>query len=841
MNTVPKILRIDKTEIIPLADFMAKIPPELRELRRYVTWKAVERDGKPTKEPRRAGTNIRASTTDPSTWKAAPEAIAGLLTRRDFADGIGIVLGELPDGRILAGIDLDKKDGSLPAEADQILERRSSYAEHSPNGGIHILGFIDAPFHEAFRTGKVERYCRDRYLTFTGNRIDGAPLTLANIDHEIDLVGEIIKGGNAKPRPAISPAPTRAVNIDDDAIIERAKQARNGAEFSALFGGDTGGHGGDDSAADLALCSRLAFWFGRDPSRIDAAFRRSGLYREKWERSDYRNRTIGKAIESCHEVYDPSRNGHARKSKTPTDVVPQISVEATVDELPFTEVGNGRRLVRRHGDDLRFIVGLERWHVWNGCHWEPDQLSTVIAWGKGVADSLLDLARDAEPERRQTVLRFFNETSRERKIAALVELAKSEPGISILPDALDADDWLIGHPTCTTDLKTGQQRPPRREDLISKSTAVDPIDGPCPLWLSVLHRSFAGNAALIGYFRRLCGLALTGDASVQELWIAHGEGANGKGTLVDAITGAMGDYAGIAPDSLLTTTRTEHPTDIATCVGKRLVVGSETESNAELRLQLLKKLTGDARLTARYMRRDYFEFRRTFKLLILTNNRPAVRENTEAAWRRLRLLPFDVVIPPAERDLYLFQKLQKEWPQILHWCIGGCLEFQRVGMDPPPEVLAATEAYRAESDPAAEYVADRLIVSPKCRLSRNELASDYASYCTTTGNKNPLGRNELMAAIRSIRGVSEKQWRDVAVSAPVRGFVGIGLLAVGYNNCGDGVTLCNSAKSINSIYAHAGGDSKPPDTKCFTASTLPDADDFERAEREAIQAEGGAE
>jgi len=269
----------------------------------------VNREGKPTKVPLQADTLDFASVTDPATWATADAALIAAHANPSRVEGIGIVLGELPDGKILAGIDLDKKGDKLPAVAEEILARKSSYAERSPSGGgIHVLGFIGQPFTGGNRRGSIERYYRKRFFTFTGNRIDGAPEDLADISWEINRLGQLIDAPkNAGPNGIRIP-----VGLDDSAIIEKAKAAKNGAEFSRLYAGDTSGHGGDDSAADLALCSRLAFWLNRDGARIDAAFRRSGLYRKKWEREDYRRRTIAKAIEGCAEVYDPSRNGNGK-------------------------------------------------------------------------------------------------------------------------------------------------------------------------------------------------------------------------------------------------------------------------------------------------------------------------------------------------------------------------------------------------------------------------------------------------------------------------------------------------------------------------------------------------
>jgi putative DNA primase/helicase len=288
----------------------------------------------------------------------------------------------------------------------------------------------------------------------------------------------------------------------------------------------------------------------------------------------------------------------------------------------------------------------------------------------------------------------------------------------------------------------------------------------------------AGTTGMISYLQRIAGLLLTGDISVQELFVFWGSGANGKSVCCDTICGMMGDYAGLAPPALLTNNRLgggEHPTEIADLDGRRAIVGSESEEGATLKIQLVKRLTGDATLKGRFMRQDYFEFPRTFKLILATNNKPRILENTNAVWRRLRLIPFNVVIPPAEQDPKLLDKLRTEWPGILAWAVRGCLDWQKNGMQTPSEVLVATADYQTEQDVLTEYITARCSTGEKVKVSRTELFSSYQSWAVQSGERHPLERNAFFDRIRRLKGVSEKQWRPVGQTTPVRGFVGIGL------------------------------------------------------------------
>ena len=145
-------------------------------------------------------------------------------------------------------------------------------------------------------------------------------------------------------------------------------------------------------------------------------------------------------------------------------------------------------------------------------------------------------------------------------------------------------------------------------------------------------------------------------------------------------------------------------------------------------------------LTGRKMRQDFFSFPRTHKLILITNNRPIIRETTAAVWRRVRLIPFGVTIPPDERDPNLIRKLRTEWPGILAWAVRGCLDWQAKGMQTPAEVQIATDAYRDDQDDLAEFISERCILGEKVRATRSEL---YAIGIYTSLNRRPSDNSRM--------------------------------------------------------------------------------------------------
>lgn len=434
-----------------------------------------------------------------------------------------------------------------------------------------------------------------------------------------------------------------------------------------------------------------------------------------------------------------------------------------------TDVGNAARFALQHGKDVRFCYATDKWFVWDGVRWRPDDVGRAIRLAKNTALSVFDEAKQAETEEARKALSDHAVRSQRRdRIAAMLELAK--PELAIRPGQFDRDPWALNTKSGILDLRTGELRPHDRAVWMTKIAPVNyQRDAECKLWLTFLDRIFKSNEAQIEFVQRLLGYSLSGDIGLQLLPIFHGEGGNGKNVLLDTVCGIMGDYATKASPDLLVSNRQDHPTGIADLMGRRLVVASETEEAARLKLQLVKELTGDARLKARFMRQDFFEFARTFKTVLVTNNKPRVRENTEAAWRRIRLVPFDVVIPPAERDTELLHKLRKEWPGILAWLVRGCVAYCRHGLSEPSSVTVATSNYRRESDTISQFIDECCVLQPHAWAASGDLRQSYERWSDERGER-PLGGNAFTDRLAKA-GAEPKKLNHR------RGWSGIGLLA----------------------------------------------------------------
>jgi putative DNA primase/helicase len=284
-------------------------------------------------------------------------------------------------------------------------------------------------------------------------------------------------------------------------------------------------------------------------------------------------------------------------------------------------------------------------------------------------------------------------------------------------------------------LRSGELRPHRREDLLTKIAPVeyDP-DAPAPTWQATLERVLP-NSEIQAFFKRLCGYATTGDTSEHVLPMLFGTGANGKSTVLNALLEALGGYAMQSAPDLLIAKRNSHPTELADLFGARLVASIEVEDGRRLAESLVKQLTGGDRVKARRMRQDFWEFSPTHKVFMAVNHKPIVRGTDTAIWRRIRLIPFTETIPPTEQDKRLPEKLNAELPGILAWAVEGCLEWQREGLQAPEEVRKATGEYRSEMDVLGAFLKECCRRDADATVGAQDLYKAYQMWAEENGER----------------------------------------------------------------------------------------------------------
>lgn len=422
-----------------------------------------------------------------------------------------------------------------------------------------------------------------------------------------------------------------------------------------------------------------------------------------------------------------------------------------------TDLGNARRLVRRFGTVMRHVPEWHRWLTWDGRRWVLDITGVVQRAAKAVTEEIImegrSLAVDAsskeELREASTLIKFGLRSQSAARLRAMVEIATTEPSMPVLVDQLDADPWLLVVGNGTLDLRTGNMRPSDRDDLLTKAADVpwDP-DASCPRFDAFLERVLP-DGDVRAFVQRAIGYSLTGLSVEHVLLICHGNGANGKSTLMEAMLGLLGEHAAPAPPRLLVVEKhSQHPTAIADLHGRRLVVSQEVDEGHRLDEALVKQLTGGDRLTARRMREDFWSFAPTHTLWLACNHRPVIRGTDEGVWRRVKLIPFEVTIPEDERDPHLGEKLNAELPGILRWAVEGCLAWQRDGLDPPKAITLATSEYRLDSDLIGQWLEERCIIDAACQARSTDLYADYLEWCAANGITKALSQKALAGKLR---------------------------------------------------------------------------------------------
>jgi putative DNA primase/helicase len=311
------------------------------------------------------------------------------------------------------------------------------------------------------------------------------------------------------------------------------------------------------------------------------------------------------------------------------------------------------------------------------------------------------------------------QTESVRSIKGMVTLAQSERGIAEELGTFDRDPQLLNVRNGTVELSTGVLRVHRRNDYITKliPVAYDPA-ATCSTFTAFLCRIFADRQALIDYVQRSIGYSLTGLTTEQILWLCWGIGANGKTTLMQAIARLLSGYsASLAAETLLARKGDAGlvMNDLASLEGIRYAIVAESDMSRRLAEALVKAMTGGETLTVKRLYADVYSITPTFKLWIGTNHKPVIKGTDRAIWRRIHLMPFETIIPEAEQDHDLLEKLEAERPGILRWAIEGCHAWQRLGLRAPDEVRRATEAYRGEMDTIGEFLAECYICEPAAK------------------------------------------------------------------------------------------------------------------------------
>lgn len=427
------------------------------------------------------------------------------------------------------------------------------------------------------------------------------------------------------------------------------------------------------------------------------------------------------------------------------------------------------RLAEHFADDLRFVHQVG-WHVWDGRRWSEDKKGEARRWvAEGVLRPALQEAIGLDKDRRDELLADVRKCESAAGVDGVLRLAEALEPFAITIDDLDSDPYLLNLTNGTLDLRTGQVRQHDPRDLLTKVTGC----GWEPDWKpgEPVFESFVAeilpDVEVREFVQRLLGVALIGRVVEHVLPIFTGTGRNGKSTLLNVVRSALGDYAIEAEPDLLIERDRAHPTGLMDLRGVRVAVCQESDEGRKLAVGTVKRLTGGDTIRARRMRADFVQFDPSHTAILVTNHKPRVPGDDPALWRRLRVVPFDVVVP--NPDPRLPERLELDLPTVLAWIIAGHASYEALGgLQEPAAVEAATATYRASSDVMGRFLEECTIAGGSALYVRaGELFGEWQAWCARNGEH--AGRqNEFSEAVEQ-RGY-EKKNRSIG-----RVYVGIGL------------------------------------------------------------------
>ncbi len=407
-----------------------------------------------------------------------------------------------------------------------------------------------------------------------------------------------------------------------------------------------------------------------------------------------------------------------------------------------TDTANSKRFVATHGRDVRYCALWNQWLAWDDRRWRIDDVrrteDLAKQIGRQVWAEVADAAKKTDDDDRGKLLaeltKWAKYSAGGKGIREMLGLARSAPEVVVLPEALDTHPMLLCCENGTIDLTTGNLRPHRREDYLTKFVPVKfDANARAPTWERFIGEVFDGNRELVSFIQRAAGYTLTGDTSERCLFFAWGKGKNGKTTLVSALQKLLGDYGVTVTMDLLTVDMKKGiPAEVVDLFGARMAVANETEDANRLAESFLKSMTGgEDKQKGRRLYQQFFEFEQTHKLWICGNHKPRIRGTDDGVWDRIRLIPFNVRFEKPDKQLP--KKLAAEREGILRWCVEGALAWKRDGLGEPKAVTDATAEYRTECDTIGTFLSWCCFVGTEYKARAGDLFAAYRKWCEANG------------------------------------------------------------------------------------------------------------
>lgn len=669
------------------------------------------------------------------------------LYEQGYGDGIGFYFGDTP----FMGIDFD---GAFAGTAGDYIKRLASYTEKSPSGqGYHVLlmGNLPAGTKNKAMQGKhdgVEVYDDKRYFTVTGQHVAGTPSTIARPPADFSQMLEewgllATKEDKPSPPPVVVEDP---VELSDSTVLGLCRNEKRGQMFCDVFdNGDVSYHSDDVSRAVYWCLEKLSFYTqdGEQISRImqECALLQTDKQRTKWER--LAEKQVQKVLDwrADKDKYTP------KQAQGAGDLFMFAGVDMPANPAPLleyglTDLGNAERLEFMAGRNLMYVFDYGSFGVWNGLKWVIGD--GARNWLEGFTAQLMRdcgqyafKAQNISSDRLQALVKFFAQCQNYSRICGAVNVAKSIINNQVSTEQLDGLDLVINTPQGIIDLTTMTTRPHDSAQLHTKVTRGSYItknDIVVTEWQNFLDSIFPQDVQK--WLQKFFGYCLTGSTREEKLLFLYGKGGSGKGTLVETINYALGDYGGVMPMETILASRNDAQggggsasPHIMALMGKRLVLASESGLGRAFNASMLKLLTGGDKLTARQLHRQQCEFYPKFKLVISSNYMPTISDpRDEGIKRRLLILPFNGEIENKDNGLkYRLRTNEKDI--VFSWLVEGAYKYLKEGLkDIPKCIIEANNAYYERNDELGDFLNACTVPDTGGRVGKKELYNRYVEW-----------------------------------------------------------------------------------------------------------------
>lgn len=748
-------------------DKLRRLPDHIKRHPYFCLWKWEYRDNRWTKVPYNPCTGGKAQSNNSSTFSTLDATLDAY--QRGGYDGVGIGLF---DG--MSGVDIDHhlNDGKLDEFAQTIVDGMSAYTEVSPSGdGVHVL-FSCPAFSDEFdrkrykalymfnkRDIGLETYVcgiTNRFLTISGRTLstgeggDKSDQLRHVLDTHMKRKAAKSRQKNKNTSSATSTAPS------DEELLTKAMNAANGDKFTQLWNGDTTGYG-SQSEADQALCNMISFWWGKDESAIDRMFRQSKLYRDKWEREDYRKRTIEKAL----EYWESTRRAMGRPGARANVYQTCIEWLRDIDDekLYIHDRALSVLFARVFMEGIAYVPEWKSFACFNGSVWITSGAESYVdklvkTFVQAVSARVAEVENDDLRKFLQACASTYN--SQPKRVNLRNDI-KCE--LIVSASKFDANPHLLNVQNGTLDFDKMVFRAHEPADRLTHMAPTTYEAGAtCDLFTNTLKGAVEGDADLYEYVQKLFGIIVAGDTSRDFFALVGTEPRAGKDTIFGALRDTLGvdESTGYALSIDKTTFRVRQHTngsapssDRARMRGRRLLLSSEFNEAERLDAAMLKELTGGGYITARYMRQNDFSFQLSGIIVLLANKFPILNDEDVFKSRRARAIPFDRHLSEESIDDTLRERLKSDAARsgILSFAVEGWKKVKAEGFTTPDAVKEKTEDFRRSADELGAFLANVIERREGAFVTLSELYQTYLS--ETQSSRDKMGQREFYRRARA--------------------------------------------------------------------------------------------